>query len=160
MASHISTSLTNGNAPPGTLRPYQVVVAATRDMGIGKEGNLPWKLPSDLRFFKEITISTSDPNKKNAVIMGRKTWESIPSQYRPLPGRLNVVLTRSGSFDIATLENVVSCGSMGSALELLGSTPYCFSIEKIFIIGGGQILRCVQFFHLRFFFPFQPLQLL
>ncbi|XP_078174568.1 putative bifunctional dihydrofolate reductase-thymidylate synthase [Carex rostrata] len=139
MASHInSTSVT---LPGGALRPYQVVVAATPEMGIGKEGKLPWKLPSDLKFFKEITISTSDPNKKNAVIMGRKTWESIPSQYRPLLGRLNVVLTRSGSFDIATLENVVSCGSMGSALELLGSTPYCFSIEKIFVIGGGQILR-------------------
>ncbi|KAJ3707382.1 hypothetical protein LUZ61_011087 [Rhynchospora tenuis] len=141
MASHTSTSSINGNVPPVGFRPYQVIVAATREMGIGKEGKLPWKLPSDLKFFKQITLSTSDPNKKNAVIMGRKTWESIPSQYRPLPGRLNVVLTRSGSFDIATLENVVSCGSMGSALELLASTPYCFSIEKIFVIGGGQILR-------------------
>jgi dihydrofolate reductase / thymidylate synthase len=121
-------------------------VAATREMGIGKGGKLPWKLPSDLRFFKEITVLTSDTNKKNAVIMGRKTWESIPSQYRPLPGRLNVILTQSDSFDIATLENVVSCGSMGSALELLGSAPYCFSIEKIFIIGGAQILRSVHLF--------------
>ncbi|KAJ9128792.1 hypothetical protein P3X46_034474 [Hevea brasiliensis] len=62
-------------------------------------------------------------------------------EHRPLPGRLNVVLTRSGSFDIATAENVVMCGSLSSALELLAASPYCLSIEKVFVIGGGQILR-------------------
>ncbi|KAL5563048.1 hypothetical protein UlMin_032795 [Ulmus minor] len=131
----------NEDLQPNPQRTYQVVVAATRDMGIGKDGKLPWSLPSDLKFFKNITNTTSDPGKKNAVLMGRKTWESIPLEHRPLPGRLNVVLTRSGSFDIATIENVVSCGSMTSALELLAETPYCLSIEKVFVIGGGEILR-------------------
>ncbi|GLU02878.1 hypothetical protein SLE2022_201110 [Rubroshorea leprosula] len=137
------TSVSNGNenAQPVPQRTYQIVVAATRDLGIGKDGKLPWKLPSDLRFFKEITLTTSDSGKKNAVIMGRKTWESIPHGHRPLPGRLNVVLTRSGSFDIATAENVVICGSMTSALQLLAASPYCLSIEKVFVIGGGQIFR-------------------
>ncbi|CAL1353546.1 unnamed protein product [Linum trigynum] len=136
-------SLSNGNlaGQPDPQRTYQVVVAATKDWGIGKDGKLPWKLPSDLRFFKDITLNTSDAGKKNAVIMGRKTWESIPLQHRPLPGRLNVVLTRSGSFNIATAENVVICGSMNSALELLAASPYCLSIEKVFVIGGGEILR-------------------
>ncbi|KAF5947219.1 hypothetical protein HYC85_013176 [Camellia sinensis] len=129
------------NTIPDPQRTYQVVVAATQNMGIGKDGKLPWKLPSDLKFFKDVTMTTSDPVKKNAVIMGRKTWESIPLEHRPLPGRLNVVLTRSGSFDIATAENVVICGSIGSALELLAASPYCLSIEKVFVIGGGQILR-------------------
>ncbi|KAM1794229.1 hypothetical protein ACFX11_034728 [Malus domestica] len=131
----------NGNAQPNPQRTYQVVVAATREMGIGKDGKLPWRLPSDLKFFKDITVTTSDPAKKNAIIMGRKTWESILPEHQPLPGRLNVVLTRSGSFDIATAENVVICGSMASALELLAASPYCLSIEKVFLIGGGQILR-------------------
>ncbi|MBA0855633.1 hypothetical protein Goshw_016606 [Gossypium schwendimanii] len=131
----------NGNVQPEPRRTYQTVVAATKDWGIGKDGKLPWKLPSDLKFFKDVTLTTSDSGKKNAVIMGRKTWESIPPQYRPLPGRLNVVLTRSGSFDIATAENVVICGSMTSALELLAASPYCLSIEKVFVIGGGQIFR-------------------
>lgn len=137
------TSISNGNvkSQPDPQRTYQVVVAATRDMGIGKDGKLPWRMPSDLKFFKDITLTTSDSGKKNAVIMGRKTWESIPLENRPLPGRLNVVLTRSGSFDIATAENVVICGSMASALELLAASPYCLSIEKVFVIGGGQILR-------------------
>ncbi|KAJ0077623.1 hypothetical protein Patl1_36480 [Pistacia atlantica] len=142
MAADSKTSLSNGNVDtqPNPKRTYQIVVAATRDMGIGKDGKLPWRLPSDLKFFKDVTLTTSDSGKKNAVIMGRKTWESIPLEHRPLPGRLNVVLTRSGSFDIATAENVVICGSMGSALELLAASPYCLSIEKVFVIGGGQIL--------------------
>lgn len=135
--------LSNDNASmhPRVRRRYQVVVAATRDMGIGKDGKLPWYLPSDLKFFKQLTMSTSDPGKRNAVVMGRKTWESIPPLYRPLPGRLNVVLTHSGSLNIASLENVEVCRSIHSALELLAEAPYCSSIEKVFVIGGGQILR-------------------
>nr|KYP39188.1 hypothetical protein KK1_039521 [Cajanus cajan] len=142
-----SSAISNGdnndnvNPPPNLQRTYQVVVAATQDWGIGKDGKLPWRLPTDLKFFKEITMKTSDPGKKNAIVMGRKTWESIPLEYRPLSGRLNVVLTRSGSFDIATAENVVICGSMPSALELLAASPYSLSIEKVFVIGGGQIFR-------------------
>ncbi|KAK3424840.1 hypothetical protein EUGRSUZ_F01594 [Eucalyptus grandis] len=122
-------------------RSYQVVVAATRDMGIGKDGKLPWKLPSDLQFFKELTSTTMDPRKKNAVLMGRKTWESIPLQFRPLPGRLNVVLTRSGRLETKLSEDVVLCGSRASALELLASSRYCSAIENVFVIGGGQLLR-------------------
>ncbi|XP_031477103.1 putative bifunctional dihydrofolate reductase-thymidylate synthase isoform X1 [Nymphaea colorata] len=142
MASDAPTALQNGNGKVhDPQRTFQVVVAVTPQMGIGKDGKLPWKLPSDLKFFKEITTTTSSPQKKNAVIMGRKTWESIPHEYRPLPGRLNVVLTRSGSFDIATAENVVICGSISSALELLAAPPYSVSIESVFIIGGGQVLR-------------------
>ncbi|XP_042482702.1 putative bifunctional dihydrofolate reductase-thymidylate synthase isoform X2 [Macadamia integrifolia] len=143
MAGETLASLPNGNANMhfDTQRAYQVVVAATQSMGIGKDGKLPWRLPSDLKFFKEVTKTTSDPLKKNAVIMGRKTWESIPLEHRPLPGRLNVVLTRSGSFDIATAENVVICGSLVSALELLAASPYSLSIEKVFVIGGGQIFK-------------------
>ncbi|XP_015933832.1 bifunctional dihydrofolate reductase-thymidylate synthase isoform X1 [Arachis duranensis] len=129
------------NPPPNLQRNYQVLVAATPDMGIGKDGKLPWKLPTDLKFFKEVTVTTSDPGKKNAVVMGRKTWDSIPHKYRPLPGRLNVVLTRSDSFDIAIAENVVICRSMAYALELLAEPPYSLSIEKVFVIGGGQIFR-------------------
>ncbi|KAI3984170.1 hypothetical protein MKX01_011124 [Papaver californicum] len=126
------TDASNGdsNIHSNPLRTYQVV-----------DSKLPWRLPSDLKFFKEVTTGTSDPSKKNAVVMGRKTWESIPMEYRPLAGRLNVVLTRSGSFDIATAENVISCSSMASALELLAESPYCLSIEKVFVIGGGQVLR-------------------
>lgn len=138
---NVSTGITSEVYPDMQKRTYQVVVAATREMGIGKDGKLPWKLPSDLKLFKDITTETSNPEKKNAVIMGRKTWESIPLRNRPLRSRLNVVLTRSRDFDVGDKENVVACGSMDSALELLSSCPYSYSIDKVFIIGGGQILR-------------------
>ncbi|KAI3777455.1 hypothetical protein L1987_47255 [Smallanthus sonchifolius] len=128
------------NTHPSSQRTYQVVAAATRDMGIGKNGKLPWKLPSDLKFFKEITMGTSNPTKKNAVIMGRKTWDSIPLQYLPLCGRLNVVLTRSTTCNVATSENIFTCASIPFALELLASSPYSLETDKVFIIGGGQIL--------------------
>ncbi|KAH9621770.1 hypothetical protein KSS87_016551 [Heliosperma pusillum] len=142
MASGIE-NISNGlvNEEMGFLRTYQVVVAATREMGIGKDGKLPWKLPSDLKFFKEVTLHTSKPDKKNAVVMGRKTWESIPLRFRPLPGRLNVVLTRSKEFEFGDLENVLACGSMESAMKLLSADPYIDMIERVFVIGGGQILR-------------------
>ncbi|XP_057766018.1 putative bifunctional dihydrofolate reductase-thymidylate synthase isoform X2 [Salvia miltiorrhiza] len=137
-----SNECTSSGEVPVSHRTYQVMVAATQDMGIGKDGKLPWRLPSDLKFFKDITMNTSDPDKKNAVMMGRKTWESIPPQFRPLPGRLNVVLSRSGNSDVAAgSDNVIVCGSVSSALKLLGEPPYSLSVEKVFLIGGGQILR-------------------
>ncbi|EPS68164.1 bifunctional dihydrofolate reductase-thymidylate synthase, partial [Genlisea aurea] len=122
-------------------RTYQVVVAATPDMGIGKDGKLPWKLPGDLKFFKDITSNTSDCNKRNAVIMGRKTWESIPARFQPLPNRLNVVLTRNQGPENKSVKDVILCNSVTAALELLEKPPYSVCIEKIFVIGGGQILR-------------------
>ncbi|KAI3910237.1 hypothetical protein MKW92_001192 [Papaver armeniacum] len=134
--------LPNGNASP--KRTYEVVVAATRTLGISKDGNLPWNLPTDAKFYDDVTTATTDPSKMNAVIMGRKSWETIPVKDRPQFGRLNVVLTtRSKSFDtgISTAENVIICGSLVSALELLATSPYCLSIEKVFVIGGGEILK-------------------
>ncbi|GER32023.1 bifunctional dihydrofolate reductase-thymidylatesynthase [Striga asiatica] len=144
MSGNSNGSLSSGKIltqPSSSFRTYQVVVAATPDMGIGKDGKLPWKLPGDLKFFKEITTTTLDPKKKNAVMMGRKTWESIPPQFRPLPGRLNVILTRSGSPKNHDVENVIFCNSVPSALKLLAEPPYSISVDKVFLIGGGEILR-------------------
>jgi dihydrofolate reductase/thymidylate synthase len=133
----------NDNSQPNPQRTYQAVVIATRDMGISIDGKLPWTLPTDQKFFDDITTITSDPGKKNAVVMGRKSWEAIPPENRPLSGRLNIILTRSGTFDIATAENVLLCGSVSSAMELLASSPYCLSIEKVFLTGGGEIFRYI-----------------
>ncbi len=72
---------------------FALVVAATKSWGIGRQGVLPWRLPADMAFFRKLTSCTTDPNKRNAVIMGRKTWESIPLKFKPLPQRTNIVLT-------------------------------------------------------------------
>ncbi len=82
-------------------------------------GTLPWSIPGDLRYFKELTSRTADPGKQNAVIMGRKTWESLPPKFRPLPGRLNVVLSRNGGG--AADENASASGN--AAASLAGGCP-------------------------------------
>jgi dihydrofolate reductase len=72
---------------------FSVVVAATTTNGIGVGGKLPWSLPQEMARFKKLTSITQQKNKTNAVIMGRKTFESIPQKFRPLKDRLNIVLT-------------------------------------------------------------------
>jgi dihydrofolate reductase len=83
-----------------------LVVAMTLDHCIGVNGQLPWRLKGDMAFFKKLTTVTSGTgNKRNAVVMGRKTWESIPEKFRPLPDRLNVILTRQTDFKMYHLAN-------------------------------------------------------
>jgi len=71
----------------------KLIVAATEQFGIGIKGNLPWKLSQDMKYFRQLTMSTIDPKKQNSVIMGRKTWESIPPSFRPLTKRVNIVIS-------------------------------------------------------------------
>lgn len=105
-------------------------------------GVLPWDLPSDLKYFKQLTSSTTNPFKKNAVIMGRKTWESIPSTFRPLPNRVNVVLSATGK-GLAPISgpNVLVTGSLDAALTLLSEPQYSAEVENVFVIGGGQVYK-------------------
>ena len=112
-------------------RVFQLVVAATRQLGIGKDVTLPWKLPGDMKYFKELTTKTSDTAKQNAVIMGRATWESIPPKFRPLKNRLNLVLSRKrsakqpGDAASSCSDGSVICSSIEHALDFLAdSSPY------------------------------------
>jgi Dihydrofolate reductase len=73
---------------------FQCVVAYTRARGIGLNGSMPWHLPTDMAYFKSLTLGPAGQKAANAVIMGRKTWESIPAKFRPLKGRYNVVISR------------------------------------------------------------------
>lgn len=143
MASDSTANLgdENHSKDSGFQRTYQVVVAASRNLGLGINKKMAWDLPLDTKFFTDITKATTDPTKRNAVIMGRKTWESTPSQHRPLARRLNVVLTRSGIHDIMVSENVLICRTLKSALELLAESHYSQSIETVFLIGGGVMLK-------------------
>ncbi|KAL3682689.1 hypothetical protein R1sor_000711 [Riccia sorocarpa] len=122
------------------MRSYQIVVAALRNLGIGKDGQLPWKLPADMRFFADVTKQTRSSSKRNAVVMGRLTWDSLPVKFRPLKGRLNVILSRTLKEE-GLGDSTLVCRSVDSALTLLANPQYASDIETVFIIGGGEILR-------------------
>lgn len=111
-------------------RPLEMVVAADDDGGIARDGDLPWHLPGDLRHFAELTRGPE--GEKNAVIMGRVTWESIPDRFRPLPGRLNIVLSRRA--DLPLPEGVLLAANLDAAVAQVGP-----DIARIFVVGGSQI---------------------
>jgi dihydrofolate reductase len=96
-------------------------VAASDNNVIGKDGGLPWHVSSDLKLFKEITMG-------KPVIMGRRTWESLPKQ--PLPGRRNIVITRNPDY---AAEGADVAGSIHEALAMCEGEP------EVSIIGGGQV---------------------
>ncbi|MCA9399191.1 MAG: dihydrofolate reductase [Candidatus Omnitrophica bacterium] len=106
--------------------------------GIGRKGSLPWHLPGELKHFKSVTTKVDDSQKKNAVIMGRKTWESIPEKFRPLPGRFNIILSRNPDF--VSPEGVLVFDNFQRSLEFLDSSGCRKNIEKVFVIGGAQIV--------------------
>lgn len=114
--------------------PFSIIVAVDRDFGIGKGGFLPWDLPGEIKHFKDVTTALYNGHQ-NALIMGRKTWESIPSKFRPLPKRLNVVLTRQKASIVAA--GVLSAANLDEALHLVSGGP----CGKVFVIGGAELFK-------------------
>lgn len=112
-------------------KPFDVVVACDLENGIGKDNDLPWHLPGDLRHFARLTTEAPE-GMRNAVIMGRKTWESVPVKYKPLAGRLNVVLSRSAALELP--EGVRRAGDLDEALAI--DDP---DVDRVFVVGGVQI---------------------
>lgn len=108
-----------------------MIVAADKNNGIGKNGRLPWHLTEDMAFFKNTTSEVFNDGKKNMVIMGRKTWESIPKKFRPLKNRQNVILTRQAHLNAP---GAITKPSLDQAFNIADE-----DIENIFIIGGAQI---------------------
>ena len=103
----------------------EMVVAVAENGIIGKDGDMPWRLPSDLKHFKQVTMGCP-------IIMGRATWDSIG---RPLPGRLNVVISRSTP---ELPSGVIGVNAPEAALAA------CADAETIMIIGGGQIYKLFE----------------
>ena len=114
---------------------FDIVVAADEGHGIGKDGDLPWKLPGDTKFLKRIT-SEAPEGRRNAVLMGRKTWESIPDKYRPLKKRLNAVVTRQRDYTVPA--GVVCEHSVEDALKTIGAHD---DVARTFVLGGGEIYK-------------------
>lgn len=107
-----------------------MIWAEAADGVIGANGAMPWSLPEDLAHFKRTTIG-------HPVIMGRKTWESFPEKFRPLPGRTNIVITRDASrHDALRAAGAVPVGSTDEALKAARASE---GAEEIWVIGGGEI---------------------
>ncbi len=109
---------------------FNIIVAHDLNYGIGIHNQIPWHLPVDMSYFKDVTTSAQN-GKKNAVIMGRKTWESIPEKFRPLPNRFNIVLSKQHS----SIDGANVSSSFEDALVMSNNDD----IDKVFVIGGAQI---------------------
>jgi dihydrofolate reductase len=121
-------------------RQFDIVVACCRKtMGIATEAGLPWHIPADLRYFKQLTVSTCNPTLKNAVIMGRKTFQSISVNHRPLPDRLNIVISNDPDEIMYLPKEVLVVGSLNEALTTLTNKNYIKEIENVYVIGGSQV---------------------
>ncbi|MCA4132881.1 dihydrofolate reductase [Arthrobacter sp. M4] len=109
-----------------------LIWAQTSGGVIGKGGTMPWHLPEDLKHFARIT--TGHP-----VIMGRKTWQSFPDRYRPLPGRTNIVVSRQkGWGQSPEAEGAIVVSSLDEALL---ESQFAPGFETVWIIGGGEVFR-------------------
>ncbi|NPC55567.1 dihydrofolate reductase [Caenimonas soli] len=100
-----------------------LIYARARNGVIGKGGTLPWHLPEDLAHFKRLTMGCP-------VIMGRKTWDSLPPKFRPLPGRPNIVITRDAGWTAAGAQRAAS---------LREALAQCEHHPQAWVIGGAQI---------------------
>ncbi|MDR6768843.1 dihydrofolate reductase [Acidovorax delafieldii] len=103
--------------------PLHLIYARAANGVIGKDNRLPWHIPEDMAHFKQLTQGCP-------VVMGRKTWDSLPPRFRPLPGRTNIVVTRQADWQA---EGAHRAGSLADALAL------CDACKTVWIIGGAQI---------------------
>lgn len=107
--------------------PVGLIWAEARGGVIGALGGMPWHVPEDLAHFKSTTLGAP-------VVMGRRTWESFPERFRPLPGRRNIVVTRQDDWTDAGAERAAS---LEAALAAADET----APDRVWVIGGGQLYR-------------------
>lgn len=112
---------------------YNVIAAVSKNGGIGYKGDLPWRLKKEMMYFNRMTSHVNRENTQNAVIMGRKTWQSIPDKYKPLNGRINVVISK-------TLDSVPEGVLLYTKLrEALTALKLNKNIETLWVIGGSGL---------------------
>ena len=105
-----------------------LIAALASNHAIGKDNELLWHLPEDMRHFRETT-------RGKPVIMGRKTWESLPESFRPLPGRHNIVVSRDPAYQAS---GATLAGSLADALRQAEAES---TAEEVFVIGGATLYR-------------------
>lgn len=112
------------------MKGFAIVVAADAAWGIGKEGDLAWNLPGDMAWFRQVTTGDDPVDARNSVIMGRKTWDTIPERFRPLARRHNVVVSRNRALDVGPE------ATLAHSLEEALAIP---CVGERFVIGGGML---------------------
>ena len=129
----------NLNSPLGYSKDmFKMIVACTRKKGIGMKGGIPWHLGPDLNRFKELTVGSG----RNAVVMGRQTWESLPDDVRPLRGRENVILSRQGvDLDVHGRQYSESSILVAPNKEALMDLALSRSWHNVWIIGGESVYK-------------------
>ena len=115
---------------------FHVIVAVDADGGMAKDGGMPWHLPADLAWFRRHTVGAGEP--PNCVVMGRKTWESLPERFRPLPRRENLVLTRNPAYEAPGARVVDSLDAALAHCRGGAEEPSC---GELWVVGGGEIYR-------------------
>jgi dihydrofolate reductase len=113
-----------------------LIVACTFDGGIGYDNKMPWTISEDLKKFKNITTRCNNREKKNAIIMGRNTWESLPKN--PLVDRINIIITKK-QYYIEQTENIRFFNNVNQALAYCNNNNL---IESIYVIGGALLYNC------------------
>jgi dihydrofolate reductase len=113
-----------------------IVAMLETTQGMGKDGGLPWHFNEDFARFVTLTSRTRDANRRNAVVMGRRVWESIPCKFRPLRNRVNVVLSRE--WVQAPEKGVILAASFDSALAQLDAMS---DIENVWVLGGRELYQ-------------------
>lgn len=112
------------------MKKIAIVVAHSKNRVIGNNGQIPWHYPNDLKHFKDLTLN-------HVVIMGRKTYESLPPKVRPLPNRHTIVLTRNPDYHVDH-SSVSVCDSVDKALLVANMKT---TQDKLFVVGGEEIYK-------------------
>ncbi|KAM6936847.1 dihydrofolate reductase-like [Xenentodon cancila] len=118
-------------------KPIRLMVAACNDMGIAKDGKLPWDLPSEFKYFLDTITRVSRPGNMNLLVWGRRCWISHPENTFPLANSLHAVLSKT----LSTVPDHAHflCRDFESAIQLASEPPLAGIIETIWIIGGTQV---------------------
>jgi dihydrofolate reductase len=112
-----------------------LIVAYDENRGIGAGNDIPWFIKGELKWVADTTKAVKNSLKVNALIMGRKTWESLPENRRPLPNRINIVISRTTVIDH---DDVITCKSIEEAIHWANNTEI---VETAFIFGGASIYK-------------------
>ena len=118
------------------MKGFSIIVATDKKLGIGRDNRIPWHISADLKHFKAITTAGYVSGCQNVVIMGRKTWESLPANARPLAGRINAVLTSNTGYSLPA--GVMRFGCLHDSIEYFCNTNER-NFGEVFIIGGATV---------------------